>query len=78
MITCSQCGAPKHEANHWFVAWVERHGERFCLAPFDSDTSMAREERVQTLCGVRCLHKAVQLFSDSLAFNRHDVDVRTE
>jgi hypothetical protein len=71
MITCSQCGAPKREVNHWFVAWTERHGERFSFAPFDADASMATEEGVQTLCGDRCLLKAVQRFSDSLALNPH-------
>jgi nucleoid-associated protein YejK len=32
---------------------------------------MATEEGVQTLCGDRCLLKAVQRFSDSLALNPH-------
>jgi hypothetical protein len=70
MITCSQCGALKREVNHWFVAWIERHGEQFSFAPFDADASIAMEERGQTLCGDHCLLKAVQRFSDSLAFNR--------
>jgi hypothetical protein len=67
MLVCSQCGALKREVNHWFVAWTDRDGQRFCFAPFDVDPSMAREERVQTLCGDRCLHKAVQRFTDSIA-----------
>jgi hypothetical protein len=67
MISCSQCGTLKREVNHWFVAWTERDGERFCFAPLDSDPSMASEGHVQTLCGDRCLHKAVQRFSDSIA-----------
>jgi len=67
MITCSQCGMVKREANHWFLAWTERGGERFCFAPLESDLSIASEEGVQTLCGERCLHKAVQRFLDSIA-----------
>ena len=67
MITCSQCGIIKREVDHWFLAWTERGGERFCFALLESDLSIASEESVQTLCGERCLHKAVQRFSDSIA-----------
>jgi hypothetical protein len=66
MITCSQCGVLKREVNHWFLTWTERAGERFCFAPLGADPSMVSEERVETLCGDLCLHKAVQQFSDSI------------
>lgn len=66
IIVCSQCGIPRLEANHWFIAWTEQSGQRFCFMSMDSDPMMARRDGVQTLCGQRCLHRAIQRYSDSI------------
>jgi|KBSMisStandDraft_5_1062788.scaffolds.fasta_scaffold00073_23 hypothetical protein len=65
MIVCSQCGAIKKEVNHWFLAWTDKGGRRFCFMRMDDDPGMATEEGVRTLCGQWCLHQEVQKHTDS-------------
>ena len=65
-IYCTQCGIPRLEVNHWFIAWTEKSGQQFCFTPMDSYPAMLTTDGVQTLCGQRCLHRAIQRFSDSI------------
>src|SRR5215467_7047886 len=66
-VFCTQCGIQRLEVNHWFIAWTENSGHRFCFMLMDSDPAMANEDGVQTLCGQRCLHQAIQRYTDSIA-----------
>jgi hypothetical protein len=65
MISCSECGARESGGDHWFLLWTERDGVRCCFIPLDADPAMVREYGVQTVCGERCLHKAVQRHVES-------------
>ena len=67
MVVCSQCGSLKAKGNHWFLAWSENAGQRFCFISFDSDPAIADEDGVQKLCGRRCLQRTVQAHAESLA-----------
>jgi len=63
-VTCSQCGVPKKETNHWFFGWLEREGRRLCIVPWGFDPMLVHEPTVQRLCGDSCVHKFVQQFAD--------------
>jgi hypothetical protein len=65
MVACSQCGALKRDVNHWFIAWTDKSGQRFCFTSLDADPVMARESGVMILCGEWCLHQAIQKYTDS-------------
>lgn len=65
-IFCSQCGIEKRQVNHWFIAWHERLGDRFCFTLYEMDMSLAREETVQKICGESCLHLAIQKHIEKL------------
>jgi len=65
VTVCSQCGVPKGQTNHWFLAWVERNS-RFCFDLFGADPALQREETVQKLCGEACLLKAAQRHAEFL------------
>lgn len=60
VIKCSHCQMIKREVNHWYFAWEERHGQRFCAVAWDSDPALVNEPEVLKLCGRNC---AVQEFS---------------
>ena len=64
MIVCAQCGAIKREVNHWFIAWTEKQGRKFCFISMDTDPSMANRSATQSLCGQSCLHRAIQKHID--------------
>lgn len=65
-VFCSQCGMQRLEFNHWFIAWTERSGRRFCFMLMDAEPALAKQNGVQTLCGQRCLHQAIQKYTDSI------------
>lgn len=65
-VSCSQCGIEKREVNHWWLAWSERRGTRFCFVPFELDPAMQRETTVQKICGEACLVKAVVKHAETL------------
>lgn len=64
MIVCTQCGAIKREVNHWFIAWTEREGRKFCFISMDTDPAMANRNYTHNLCGQSCLHRAIQKHID--------------
>jgi hypothetical protein len=66
MILCSQCGKEKLFTNGWYLFWGERFGERCCFTSFDLDPAMQREATVQKLCGMDCLHRAIQKAAERL------------
>ena len=52
---CSQCGARKMETNHWWFAWRERAGTRYCAVEWEIDPNLVHEESVEKICGITCL-----------------------
>ena len=66
MITCSQCGAPKRDTNHWQFGWLERDGQKLCLVPWSYDEHLANEPTIQKLCGDQCAHLFLQKYLDVL------------
>jgi hypothetical protein len=72
-VICSQCGAIKGEANHWYIAWTDNRGQRFCFIPLDANPAMAKEDGRKPLCGQRCLHKAIQKHNESISFLRRAI-----
>ena len=72
-LICSQCGIKKGEVNDWYIAWADRHGQRFCFTPLDADPTMAREDGTEILCGQGCLYKAIEKHLDSVSFLRRAV-----
>jgi len=73
IVICSQCGTIKGEANHWYIAWTDNHGQRFCFIPLDSDPTMVKEDGTKTLCGQGCLYNAIQRHLDSIEFLRRAI-----
>jgi hypothetical protein len=73
MTTCSQCGSLKREVNHWFIAWIDKGGQRFCITPLEADPVMAGVDGVLTLCGQWCLHQAIQKYTDSFPVSRKPI-----
>ncbi len=78
MIVCSHCGALRNEVNHWFIAWIDKGGKRFCFMPMDADPIMAREDGVHAICGQWCLHQLIQKYTDSMAARKpiHALELR--
>src|SRR5215467_7997047 len=66
VFVCSQCGIVRREVNHWFMAWTERSGRSFCFMPLDANPAMINDKHIHALCGQRCLHNAIQKYTDSI------------